>query len=127
MMDPMIMATFLLLLRPLVALEGGGGAVALVFVVVGDAGGAVVRLDDAVERGMWVEETEEAVVFEVLFLGVVALAEGVDGTPDAVDPPSFCGLVHSTGFCPSWSTMLKSLLANVGGALLVVLRSETSK
>ena len=69
---------------------------------------------------------EDVEVLDVLILDVVGLAiAGLDVAP-AVSPPSW-ELVHNTGFCPTSSAILKSLLMNVGTVALEVLRSDTSK
>ena len=71
---------------------------------------------------------EDVGVLDVLILDVVGLAVArLDVAPvAAVSPPSW-ELVHSTGFCPTSSAILKSLLMNVGIVALEVLRSDTSK
>lgn len=136
MVAPTIMAIFWLLLRPFVVLEGVGWvddgvgveAMALEITIGEDVVGAVVDVETAEERGTCVVVTEDAVGLDVLFTDAVGLAVvGFDvALVAAVSSPS-CELVHSTGFCPTSSTMLKSLLMNVGGAALEALRSDTSK
>lgn len=76
MIDPTIIAIFLLLLRPLVVLEGVGGVdgcvgvgvVALELAILEDVVGAVVGVEVAEERGVWVVATENVVVLDVLDL-----------------------------------------------------------
>ena len=138
------MAIFLLLLRPGVVVEGvgevgdgGGGVVGVEVAGLGDVVGVVGRVEAVAEvRGMWglvVEDVGVGVgvgvgVLDALIRVVVGPAVvGFDVALDApVSPPS-CESVHSTGFCPLFMTMLKSLLMNVGGVALEVLRSDTSK
>ena len=90
----------------------------------------VERVGDAEVRRVWglVREIVGVRVLDGLVLVVVGPAVvGVDVVLYAeVSPPS-CELVHNTGFCPLFITMLKSLLMNVGGVVLEVLRSDTSK
>lgn len=145
MVDPTIIATFWLLLRPLVVLEGVGEVdvcvgvegMALVLAVVEDVRGGVVGgavgADAIEERGMRVVVTEDVVVLDMLILDelildAVALAVvEFDVALDAAASPPSCEWVHHTGFCPSFRTTLKSLLMNVGGVVLEVLRSDTWK
>lgn len=136
MVDPTIIAIFLLLLRPLVGLEGVGevddcvgvGVVALELAVVEDVVGAVVGVEVAEERGVWVVATENVVVLDVLILDDEGLAAvGLDAALDAAVSPPACELVHNTGLWPTPNTILKSLLMNVGGVALEALRSDTSK
>lgn len=136
MVDPTIIAIFLLLLRPLVVLEGVGeadgcvgiGVMALELAIVEDVVGAVVGVEVAEERGVWVVATEDVVVLDVLDLDDVGLAAvGLDVALDAAVSPPACALVHKTGLCPTSNTILKSLLMNVGGVALEALRSDTSK
>ena len=91
--------------------------------------GAVVRLEAAEVRGVRVPVIEDVGAPDVLLIPVVIgpAAAGVDVALDAEIRCPFCKFVHNTGFCPSCSTMLKSLLVNVGGVALEVLRSATSK
>ena len=136
MVDPTMMAIFWLLLRPLVGLEGVGGiddgvgveVMALEIAIGEDVVGAVVGVETAERRGMCVVVLEDAVGLDVLNIDAVGLAVvGFDVALVAtVSSPSW-ELVHSTGFCPTSSTMLNSLLMNVGGVALEVLRSDTSK
>lgn len=132
MVDPTIIAIFSLLLRPPVVLEGEGevdgfvgtGGVALEVAVGEDAVGVGVRVEAGEERELGVVVTEGVVlIFDVLGLAVV----GFDVALDAAFSPASCDSVHSTGFCPSSSTMLKSLLMNVGAVTLEGLRSDTWK
>ncbi|KAL9070981.1 MAG: hypothetical protein Q9161_004481 [Pseudevernia consocians] len=130
------MAIFWLLLRPLVGLEGVGGVddgvgvevMALEIAIGEDVVGAVVGVETAERRGMCVVVLEDAEGLDVLNIDAVGLAVvGFDvALVAAVSSPSW-ELVHRTGFCPTSSTMLKSLLMNVGGVALEVLRSDTSK
>ncbi len=127
--DPTIAAIFLLLLRPVDGLEGVGevndwvcgGVMALEVVGVGET--------EAVEKGrMAVVLTEDTVLLDVLVADVMGLAvAGFAVTLDAAVPPRPCESVHSMGICPSRSTMLKSLLMNVSGFALKLLKSDTSK
>lgn len=119
MVDPTIIATRSLLLRPLVALEGVGEVVACVGVrVLGvevaglkDVVGVVVGLGVAEERRVGVVVMEEVEVLDGLIPNVVELAVVwlEVALIAAVTPPSSVS-VHSTGLWPSFSTMLKSLL-----------------
>ena len=136
MVDPTMMAIFWLLLRPLVGLEGVGGVddgvgvevMALEIAIGEDVVGAVVGVETAERRGMCVVVLEDAEGLDVLNIDAVGLAVvGFDvALVAAASSPSW-GLVHRTGFCPTSSTMLNSLLMNVGGVALEVLRSDTSK
>ena len=145
MVAPTIIATFWLLLRPLVVLEGvgeadgcvGGGMMALELVMVEDEVGAVVGVEAVEERGMWAVMAEDVVVlglipdvltFDVLIVDVVGkVVAGFEVSLDAAVFPPSCELVHNTGFCLSFNTMLKSLLMNVGGVAREVRRSDTWK
>ena len=142
---PTVIATFWLLLRPLVVLEGGGeaggcvggGMTALELVVVEGEVGAVMGVEAGEERGMWAVMAEDVVVldliadvlaFDVLLVGIVGkVVEGFEVSLDTVVSPPSCELVHNTGFCPLFNTMLKSLLMNVGGVVLEVRRSDSWK
>lgn len=103
----------------------GVGMMALELAIVEDVVGAVAEVGAAEERGTW---PRDVVVLDVLLLDVMGLAVVELGIARdvAFSPPS-CELVHSTGFFPSSSTILKSLLTNVGGVAPKVLRSDTSK
>lgn len=146
MVDPTMIAIFLLLLRPLVVLEGVGEVdgcvgVATMALELAIVGLAVVKLEVGVLLGVeaaggrvvGVVVTEEVVVLDVLILDELVpdvVGSAVVGLKVALDeafPPPSCESVHSTGFCPSLSTILKSLLENVGGVVPEVLRSDTSK
>lgn len=144
MVDPTIIAIFLLLLRPVDVLElegvgevdgcvGVGGRALEVAVVVEDEIEAVVGMEKVEEEGKWVVVNGGVVVLEMLLVGVLfadvvgLLVVGIDAALDATLPPPSCVLVHNTGFSPSFSTMLKSLLTNMGAFALEVLRSDTSK
>lgn len=145
MVAPTVIATFWLLLRPLVVLEGGGeaddcvggGMMALELVVVEGEVGAVVGVVAVEERGLWAVMAEDVVVLDLIpdVLTFDVLIDDVMGKvvarfevslDAAVFLPS-CELVHNTGFCPSFNTMLKSLLMNVGGVALEVRRSDSWK
>ena len=135
MVDPTIIATFSLLLRPLGVFEGGGegggcvcvGVMALELAGVEDEAGVVGGVDAAEGMVVSVVMTEDVVVLDVLVADVVRLVVGVDAALDAAVPPPPCESVHNTGFCPACSTRLKSLLMNVGGVAPEVPRSDTSK
>ena len=133
--DPTVIATLLLLLRPLDGREGVGeesdgvgvGGGALEFVVEEGEGGKVVGVDAAEARGVGVAEVGDVVVFDVLVADVVGLIMGFDAALDAAVPPSSGGSVHNKGFCPLYTTRLKSLLMNMSGVALEVPRSDTLK
>ena len=78
-------------------------------------------------------ETEDVLIIDVLVADMLIADDvelavvGFDVALDAVVPPPFCELVHSTGVCPLFSTTLKLLLVKVGGVALELLRSDTSK
>ena len=136
MVDPTIIATFLLLLRPFDELVVVGeldeyvgvGVRALEPAVVEDEVGTAGELDAAEKRGAWVVVREEVVVLDVLTADVVALVvAGSDAALDAASSPPVCESVHNLGSCPSSTTILKLLLMNVGGVALEALRSDTSK
>lgn len=133
MVEPTMMATFWLLLRPggeVGALEGvdedldGDGDV--------DAGiGAVVGgegEDVEVEVGdVGVVVVGDEVGLDERMLDVVESVVEFAVAPDAAVPPLDFESVHKTGFCPLFRTMLKSLLMNVGGSALESWRSDTWK
>ena len=142
MVEPTIIATFLLLLRPLEGLKGaeevvddclGVGVVVPKLGVEAYEVGAVAGAELAEEIGMLVVLTDDAVVLDMLFIDEVLAnavgpsAVGCDAVLDTGVSPPCCESVHSTGFCPSCITMLKSLLMKVGGVALEVTRSDTWK
>lgn len=136
MVDPTIIAIFSLLLRPPVELEGEGevdgcvgiGGMALEVAVGEDAVGVGVRVEAGEERELGVVVTGGVALLDVLIFDVLGLAVvRFDVALDAAFFPASCDSVHSTGFCPSSSTMLKSLLMNVGAVTLEGLRSDTWK
>lgn len=99
--EPIMTATFWLLLRVARGVDDGGGG----------GGGGALRVEfrfEFAEGGTEVAEEEE----EDLIADVVRLYMALD---TAGPPPPCALLVHKTGFGPSCRTMLKSLLVNVGG------------
>ena len=99
MVDPTIIATFLLLLRPfdvLVVVGGldecvGVGVRALEPAVVEDEVEPVGKADAAEKRGAWVVVTEEVVVLDVLTADIVELVvAGSDAALDATFSPPSC-------------------------------------
>ena len=136
MVDPTIIATFSLLLRPVGVFEGVGepagwvgvGVMALEVSGAEDEAGVVMGVDAAEGRG-WsvVMVTEDVVVRDVLIADIVGPVVGFDAALEAAVPPPSCGSVRNTGCCPACNPMLKSLLMNVGGVALEVPRSDTSK
>lgn len=90
--------------------------------------GAVARVETAEERARLVVLIEDVVMLEILVVDVVGLVVGMFEAKLVIpfSLPS-CKLVQNTGFVPSFSTMLKSLLRKVGGAAPDLLRSDTSK
>lgn len=137
MVAPTMVAILLLLLRPLVVLEGVGGGDdcvgGRVMTLDEDEVGAMAGVEAAEEKGMWIVvvldvPTADVLIADVPIADVVGLAvAGFDVALDAAFSPSSCEVVHKTEFCPFCSTILKSLLIIVGGVALEVLRSDTWK
>ena len=136
MVDPTIMATFLLLLRLVDGLEGGGGLfdcvgveiMALEVAVVGIDVEAAWGVEVMVEEGVLVVLADDVVALDKLIADVVGLVIWrFDNALDIANCLLSHELLHRTGCCPSLSTMLKSLLTNVGGVALAVLRSDNWK
>ena len=117
-MDPTVIATLSLLLRPVDGREGVGKAGdcvgvrvgALEFVVVGGKGGQVVRVEAAEERGVKVVEAEDVEVFDVLVADVVGLvmvsdaAECCSSSPERRFGPQVVGVSRPFPCIPSMHT-----------------------
>ena len=136
MVDPSIIAIFLLLLRPFHVLEGAGelddcvgvGVMTLELATAEGEVEAVMRLEVAGKRATSVVLPKDVLILDMLVADVVWLVVGTfEADFDTKFSPPSCELVQNTGFVPLFITMLKSLLINVGGVALNLLKSDTSK